>query len=246
MEYAERIEAIDRSRRRIVECLTGGDLDATVPTCPDFTLDRLAFHLGEFSGFWTHVLCEATSREKPDFSADPGSAGRAAWVDRLITQVLHELRQATATTPCWTWFEPDQSAGFVASRVCHELEIHRVDVQLAANGVADPVTPTVAVAGIEEIFLMMSGYGVDFRRGVPGNGETLQLSGTDQVDATWFVRLDPERTSVTREHSAADLELRATASDLEMLLYQRPTNGAVEWLGDRTVLDVFHGEFTFG
>ena len=245
MDYPDLLDALDRSHRLVVAAIEAGDPDAAVPTCPGFTLDRLAFHIGEFSSFWTHVVCEATGRDKPAFPPDPGPAGRAAWVDDLIRHLVAELRFATPDTPSWTVHEPDQSVGFIASRTCHELEIHRVDIQLAARGSADPVAAPVAAAGIEEVFLLLHAYGVDGKRGTPGNGETLHLHGTDHEPAEWFVRLDPDVAVVTREHAKADLAIRASVSDLEMLLYQRPTTGEVEWFGDRAVLDVFHGEFTF-
>ncbi len=245
VEYTDLLDSLDESHRLVVAAIETGDPAAVVPTCPEFTLDDLAFHIGEFSSFWTHVVCEATAREKPAFPADPGPAGRAAWVDDLIRHLVEELRFASADTPSWTWHEPDQSVGFVASRTCHELAIHRVDAQLAASGTADPVDAPVAAAGIEEAFLLLHEYGVDGKRGTPGRGETLHLHGTDHEPAEWFVRLDPDGAVVTRAHANADLAIRASVSDLEMLLYQRPTTGDVEWFGDRAVLDVFHGEFTF-
>ena len=246
MEYGELIDAVAVSRTLIADALSGADLDATVPTCPEFSLDRLAVHIGEFSSFWNHVVCEARGREKPAFSTDPGDQGRAAWVDTQIAQLVEVLRDAPAGSPCWTWYEPDQSTSFVASRACHELAVHRVDVQLAAHGVADAVEAPVAAAGIDEVFLMIDAFGSDGRRGTPGSGQTLHLHGTDHASAEWFVRLDPDGVRMTREHAKGDLAVRASVSDLEMILYQRPTVGDVEWFGDRSVLDAFYGEFTFG
>ncbi len=57
--------------------------------------------------------------------------------------------------------------------------------------------------------------------------------------------LDPDGVQVTREHAKGDLALKGGVSDLEMLLYQRPTVGAVERFGDDSVLETFHREFTF-
>ena len=246
MDYDGLVDALDANGRLIVDAIEMGDPTAAVPTCPDFTLDRLAFHIGEFSSFWTHVVCEATSREKSTYPADPGPTGRAEWVDELIGRLVSELRRTAPDTSCWTWYEPDQSVAFVASRVCHELAIHRVDVQLAARGSADPVSGPVAEAGIEEVFLLLQESGVDGKRGTPGNGQTLALHATDTTNADWFIHLDPKKPRVSRTHVPVDLTIRASASDLEMLLYQRPTIGTVEWVGDRAVLDVFYGEFTFG
>lgn len=246
MDHDGLIDSIAASRSLISDALEGADLTAVVPTCPEWNLDRLAVHIGEFSTFWTHVVCEAIGRDKPAFTTDPTEVGRAAWVDTQIAQLVEVLRAAEAGTPCWTWYEPDQSTSFVASRACHELAVHRVDVQLAARGSADPVDAPVAAAGIEEVFLLTEAFGPDGVRGNPGGGETLHLHGTDHSPAEWLVRLDPERVVVTREHAKGDLAIRASVSDLEMLLYQRPTVGDVEWFGDRAVLATFYGEFTFG
>jgi uncharacterized protein (TIGR03083 family) len=245
VDFTERIDALEAQSRLIVRALEQGDPAAIVPTCPEFSLDRLAFHVGEFSGFWTHVVCEGTGRPKTPFppDAEPG-ADRAAWVDLLTANLVAELRAAQPDTPCWAWNETNQTVGFVATRTCHELAVHRVDLELAATGHAAPLDPEVAVDGIEEIFLLTGEYGIDGERGTPGNGETLCLRATDH-DAAWFVRLEPEAVGVEHREGDADLTIAASASDLEMLLYQRPTVGSIEWRGDRHVLDVFHGEFTF-
>ena len=50
---------------------------------------------------------------------------------------------------------------------------------------------------------------------------------------------------VVREHAKGDLALRGPVSDLEMVLYQRPTVGTVERFGDESVLGAFHRRFTF-
>jgi len=88
VEYPDLLASLDESHRLVVAAIEAGDPEATVPTCPEFTLDRLAFHIGEFSSFWAHVVCEATGRDKPAFPPDPGPAGRAAWVDDLIDHLV--------------------------------------------------------------------------------------------------------------------------------------------------------------
>ena len=79
----------------------------------------------------------------------------------------------------------------------------------------------------------------------PVRGETLHLHGTDRDDE-WLLTLDPDGLRVERRHAKADLALRGAVSDLELLLYQRPTLGEVERLGDERVLDAWQRVFTFG
>ena len=50
---------------------------------------------------------------------------------------------------------------------------------------------------------------------------------------------------MTREHAKGDLALKGAVSDLEMVLYQRPTVGEVQRFGDDAVLPAFHHVFTF-
>jgi hypothetical protein len=144
----------------------------------------------------------------------------------------------------WTWFEPDQSAGFIARRVANELAVHRYDAQ-SARGTCTPVDAALAVDGIEEVFDALV-----TRRKRTGRaaGQTLHLHGTDEgLDgaAEWLVTLHADRVEVDRAHAKGDLALRGPVSDLELLLYRRPPLGEVQRFGDDAVLDLWYGEFIF-
>ncbi|CAN5649534.1 hypothetical protein BH24ACT4_BH24ACT4_16800 [soil metagenome] len=81
--------------------------------------------------------------------------------------------------------------------------------------------------------------------GSPGSGQTLHLHGTDHGEAEWMITLGADGVHVERTHGKGDLALKGPVSDLEMLLYQRPTVGDVQRFGDDAVLDAFHRQFTF-
>ncbi len=55
----------------------------------------------------------------------------------------------------------------------------------------------------------------------------------------------PEGLAVERGHTKADLALRGAASDLELLLYDRPPLGPVERLGSNDALAAWRRAFTF-
>lgn len=245
MRYEEHIAAVEAEVATAVEAAAAGPPDARVPTCPDFAVSDLLAHVGEFCGLWTHVVCEGLGRPKTPFPDLPGPADRPAWLEGLGRHLVDVLGEASADTPCWTWHEPDQSAGFIARRCAHELAIHRVDLQAARDAVT-PVDAALAVDGIEEVIFMIGVGGPDGEPGPHGNGETLHLHGTDHESAEWLFTLEPSGVTVVREHAKGDLALKGPVSDLEMLLYQRPTVGEVQRFGDESVLGVFHGEFTFG
>jgi len=251
MDYAQRIDAVGRELSDFISAVAEGDPSARVPTCPDFSLDDLAAHVGEFCGFWSHVLCEGTGRPKTPYSTSVGPEGRAAWLAELAGHLVAELQAAGPDRQVWTWHPTDHTATFVARRANHETAVHRVDAQLAATGSAGEVAPTALAAdGIEEVFMLVATGAADPRtasRREPGarQGQTLGLAATDDETATWLVHLDAGGMRAERGTGPADLTLRGTVSDLEMTLYQRPARGPIERIGDPAVLDLFHREFTF-
>ena len=50
---------------------------------------------------------------------------------------------------------------------------------------------------------------------------------------------------MTHEHAKGDLALRASLSDLALLIYGRPTLGPVGRFGDEAVLEAWYREFVF-
>ncbi|MBI2169574.1 MAG: maleylpyruvate isomerase family mycothiol-dependent enzyme [Actinobacteria bacterium] len=239
MEYAEHIAAVEREAAAIVAALAATPLDTQVPSCPEWTVADLARHVGSFT-VWTHVLCEGTGRPKPPFPDTPEGNALVGWVEELTGHLVSELRATPPDTTVWTWVTSDKSARFVARRAAHELAVHRFDAQLA-RGAPEPIDATLAIDGIDEIFLMRN----DGEEAKPhlGSGETLHLHTAEGFER--FIRLTPEGLVVSEEHAKADLALRGTASDVELVLFQRPPLGPVERLGDETVLDVWCREFTF-
>ncbi|HZU71587.1 MAG TPA: maleylpyruvate isomerase family mycothiol-dependent enzyme [Acidimicrobiales bacterium] len=210
-----------------------------VPTCPDWKVLDLATHLGEFIGFWTHVLCEGTGRPKTPWNPAPAN-DLAPWFAEIGGHLVAELAAASGDTPVWTWSPTDQTAGFVARRCAHELTVHRVDAELV-SGSHGPIDPDIAADGIDEMFMIATDGP---RAGAAGNGETLHVHGTDRP-AEWFVTLAPTGTTVEARHEKADLALRGPVAELELLLYQRPTSAGIERLGDEGVLDAWYRVFTF-
>ena len=242
MEYTEHVEAIEREVQRIEEAAAVGALTDPSPTCPAFTKRELVVHIGEFMGFWTHLLCEGTGRTKTPFS-ELDDQDPTRWLGDLGGHMLNEFALAASDQHMWTWHPDDQTAAFAARRACHELTIHRVDLE-AVSGPAGPVEAAVAADGIDEVaFLAKQGLVMGY--GNPGGGETLHLHGTDVESAEWLVHLGADDIVVTHEHAKADLAIRGSVSDLEMLLYQRPVLGTVEFFGDESVLDAFYNVFTF-
>jgi len=240
MEYDAHVEATAAALDAYRAALVRGSLDARVPTCPDFDLAALTKHVGEFSGFWAHVVCEALDRDKTPFEEFPGDASAiASWFEEVAANLVLVLREATPETPSWTWVPDRQNVAFIARRCAHELSVHRYDAQLAV-GAPEPIDADTAADGIDEIFVMHAAW----EQSANGNGESLHLHSDEGHE--WLITLSPGGMVVDRAHGKADVALRGAASDIELTLFQRPTVGDVEILGDRAALDAWYRAFTFG
>ena len=70
---------------------------------------------------------------------------------------------------------------------------------------------------------------------------TLALAATD-TGSTWNVLIESDRVQVTRDaaHGSADCEVRASASDLFLLVWNRAPRSGVDVSGDEAVLDLWH------
>jgi uncharacterized protein (TIGR03083 family) len=251
MEYAEHLDAAHQDLDAICTAVAAGPLDSRVPTCPEFDVDDLARHVAAFCLRWTQVV--RARREVPFATLDrddplPGPPQRAEWLAAIGHELVELLRATPPDTECWSWYPPDQSAGFIARRVANELCMHRVDAQLA-RGEAGPIDAALAADGIDEIFFILEHHARFRHDPSVGTGRTMHLHGTDAPadgpPAEWMVTLAPDGVRVTREHAKGDLAVRGAVGDLERLLYQRPTAEPVQVFGDETVLTELYELFTF-
>jgi uncharacterized protein (TIGR03083 family) len=239
MEHADHIAATARELDALLEAAgTGaGLLDATVPTCPGWTVADLVDHVAWFVTRWSDRLRGTHQGDTPEPTTPDGDdAARVEWLRSLGDDLLTLLQATDADTHVWTWREPDQTAAFVSRRCAHELAVHRYDAQ-SARGTCAPIDAELAIDGIDEVLDVLSHA---FYQAGEGAGETLHLHGTDDdldVAAEWLVVLGADGLDVRREHAKGDLALRAAVSDLELLLVGRPPLGDIQRFGDESVLD---------
>lgn len=246
MEPGQLVDAVRGESEALIFAVGSGAMDVPVPTCEGWEVRDLARHVGEFCGFWSHVLAEGTGRPKTPFPDPPVDPELPDWMADRCVDLVGELEATAPATPVWTWFEPDHTAAFVMRRCAHELAVHRFDAQ-SAHGITTPIAPELAADGIDEILDVLV---TDRPRTGSGTGRTMALRSTD-LGMEWAVTIGADRIDV-RRHTQDEppddryaLVVSGTASDLELTLYHRPTLGTVDVHGDYTVLDSWHREFTF-
>ncbi len=152
VDYASLVEAVDvegaGAGRRPRGCRRSDDL---VPTCEGWKMRDLAVHVGEFCGFWSHVLCEGTGRPKTPFPDPPdGDAVGHVGGDACSAPDRRSSTPRLPATEVWTWFDADHTAGFVSRRCAHELAVHRYDAQ-SSSRTCTPIASDLADDGINEM-----------------------------------------------------------------------------------------------
>jgi uncharacterized protein (TIGR03083 family) len=240
---------------------SGADLSATVPTCPEWSLEDLVRHLGG-ALLWVELMVRTRAEEEVPEERVPGAAGPEArgdavvldaWLAEAGEQVVATLREAGPGTEVWGW-AGIRNAGFWARRVAHEITVHRADATLAA-GLPYDVAPEVAADAIDE-WLQIVEY---VQRTVPhdaagelrGAGRSIHLHATDtgpELNAEWLVELTEDGVAWRRGHRKADVALRGPLTSVLLAFYRRLPLQApeVEVLGERELLEFWLERATFG
>ena len=246
MDHSSFVDAVRTEAGALTFSLEAGEMDDLVPTCEGWEVRDLAVHIGQFCGFWSHVLSEGTDRPKTPLPDPPNDEGLVPWVADACADLIDRLEATPASTPVWTWFDADHSAAFVARRCAHELAVHRFDAQ-SSRGICTPIPSELAADGIDEIFDVLLAAR---EQSAAGSGRVLALRSAE-LGTEWSATLGHDRVDVTRRtddertEGAGDLVVSGTTSDLELTLYHRPTLSPVDVHGDYTVLEEWHRRFTF-
>ncbi|MBK5266532.1 MAG: maleylpyruvate isomerase family mycothiol-dependent enzyme [Acidimicrobiia bacterium] len=146
------VEAVRRESVRFAAVLAGTELTNPVPSCPDWDVADLIWHLMDVQHFWASIV--------EDLLEDPGDVPpfeRPA-PDLLLEGFVKQsarlgkaLESHQPEEQCWSWHDDGHSVGWVRRRQAHEALIHRVDAELAA-GISPVLHADLAADGVDEIF----------------------------------------------------------------------------------------------
>lgn len=191
-----------------------GATDRPVRACPGWTVRDLVAHLGEVQRFWAEAVRAAGDRPGKPEGVEPGDRDLAEWYGESRATLVTALRDAGPDAPCWAWWAAGQTVAEVARRQAHEAAVHRVDGELAV-GAATPLDADLAGDGVDEFFERMM---PTRESGWTGPEGTVALAATD-TGRVWTVRLAGR--GPTPGDGEPDATVRATASDLDLLLWRR-------------------------
>ena len=208
------VDLLHRDGERLLAAAEGA-LDRPVPACERWRVRDVVGHLGTVFAHKV-VALEAGRRPEPgEWSGPPDGADVVQWCHGLLHRLSADLSGREADSPVWTWWEPDQTAGFWQRRMALETAIHRVDVE-SAIGEVTPVPADLAVDGIDEVLHIMLadvrefdvlGPVVDDRRVTVGIGP-VHVGGSPHEVLLWLWGRDGV--------SDAEVELTGSAADIDL------------------------------
>lgn len=239
VEHADYVAGTSEEIVRFAGLVANADLDAPVPSCPEWDLGKLTRHAGSVHRWVAHLIStratEPVSPRVVDLALPEQRTGLPGW----LAAGASPLRAALATDPAgavWTWGEGG-TVGWWARRMLHETTVHRMDAQLAL-GLEPEVAPAVAFDGIEEFLGNLPAFALDNIKGL-NTGESLHLHATDGP-GEWTIHLTEDGFTWSSEHGKATVALRGALTDLLLLVYgrRRPHDAdRFEAFGDLAVAD---------
>jgi uncharacterized protein (TIGR03083 family) len=209
-------------------------LDVRVPSCPDWTLGDLVWHLSSVQWVWNEIVrARALERESIGQPDDRPDEALAAWFDEVSGGLVEALRSTDPEVRVWSWADGQQDVAWVARRQAHEAAVHRWDAQNAL-GTPEPIASDLAADGIAEFldWMLTSEDVVGFDGTV-----RVGLAPTDREVAR-TIEVSDGRIDPTAEPTP-DVTVRGSASDLLLLLWRRVGPDGVTVEGDRAALDRF-------
>jgi uncharacterized protein (TIGR03083 family) len=226
--FDEAVDSIAEDSRLLSDVVATSDLNTRVPSCPEWSVRDLAHHIGTVQWYWGANVRAANVEERMggELTPLPGDRDLLAWLGWCTYMLLSALREAGPDAPSWTWWGEPRSAAAVGRHQAQEVAVHRWDAELA-TGLAGSLRPELASDGVPEFIQIMVGGDA---RALSG---TVTLTATD-TGASWQVGAGQANGSARRT-----AELRATASDLVLMLYRRLPVPDADVVGDPLLVAAF-------
>jgi uncharacterized protein (TIGR03083 family) len=220
VEHAEFVVRTSEEIVRFAGLVANADLDAPVPSCPEWDLGKLTRHCGSVHRRVAHIITtrslDRVAARDVELALPPQRTGLPAW----LAAGASPLRAALAADPetrVWTW-APGGTVAWWARRMLHETTVHRADAQLGV-GIEPEIDACVATDGIEEFLANLPAFALDNIKGL-GAGDSLHFHATDEP-GEWTIQLTGAGFTWAADHGKATVALRGRLADLLLLCYGR-------------------------
>jgi len=149
MEPSLAIATLRREGTAFAALLTPDALDVDIVSCPGWTLEDLARHLGGVHRWARQAILHGPS-EEPAGPSDPGAI--RPWFEAGLEELAGTLEDRRPDQECWTFADPPTVA-FWLRRQAHETALHRWDAATSL-GRSAPVPESLAEDGVDEVVNM--------------------------------------------------------------------------------------------
>src|ERR1019366_5009290 len=147
-----RIRADGEALARAAE---SGPLDAPVPGCPGWDVERLLLHIGDVHRWAATIVRERwTERLQRDFEGPAGRDELLAWYREGCAALIETLDAGSSRDDFWFWGPAPNALAFWARRQANETAAHRCDAE-SARGTITPLTTVDALDALDEWFGLM-------------------------------------------------------------------------------------------
>ncbi len=242
MDTETLIDAIAIEGYRLADAADIAGLDAKVPSCPRWRVRDLVRHTGgvhRWAGGHLRTPQKDLINSGPlasQFGGWPDDAGLVDWYRGEVDLLVRSLRDASDDIETATFLQAPTPKHFWARRQCHEVEIHRIDADLAA-GISMPVDAARAADGIDEL---LSGFVSRTTGKLRTETPLTMVIAPEDVSDRWSVVISAERPAVSRDVVAdGDVTVSGTADVVYRCLWNRAGIDDVAVRGDPTALSLF-------
>jgi uncharacterized protein (TIGR03083 family) len=229
------VEAINTHGHGLADAAEG-NFTAAVVGCPGWTVSDLVWHIRRVHYFWGSIVegLLTDPNAVPEISRPDSAAELLADYRQGVERLTSVLSAADQTAPLWTWSH-QKDVAFVTRHQVQEAAVHRWDAETAASRTFH-IEPDLAADSIDEFLEHSMPSRYDGAQPLAG---PLHLHATDAAGEWLITEYDDQHLRVERGHQKGDAALRATASDLLLMLYRRIGTDRGEIMGDRGVVERF-------
>ena len=236
---------LDLEFRLLRTAIAAADPREKVPSCPDWTADRLAQHVAQTYLHKVECIRRGSFPDHwPPAGLNPNPVGVLDEAYAALSGCFDEHRPSDTAA---TWHGPDQTVGFWIRRMCHESVVHRVDAELVAGLQLAPIPDDIALDGVDEFLVLFLGYlsrewperFADVLAGADPRPVRIETGGHD-----WTLTVEPGGVEVGRLLAADEVvyergeAARIDGKPGEMLLWLwgRAEDRAVRRVGDQSLV----------
>lgn len=231
---------------RFADGFAVADRSARVPSCPDWSVEDLARHLGTVHRWATQLVTERASARisLANMSIDDRVVDEQ-WIRDGGDSLVAVLRAAPPDEAMWAW-GADQHVRFWSRRQLHETFVHRLDLELATR-TPSMIEPDIALDAIDEFLAnMLSDSDIALSARSGHTSELLRIRSFDP-EGLWSVRLFESGYEFVDAGGDPDVDVSALASDLVSVLLRRRDLAEVEVAisGDGSLLEYWLSHTAF-